>query len=986
MKEKNVVSSSRSWQSSVRTLGSLVDQMPFAVVVADAATGEIAHFNARAEELAQREVGRGALPSGVKGWEIHHLDGRPYELKEWPLVRAIAFGEEVIDEEYFYFLRNGRRATVRCSSGPIYDAGRIVAGVLTMREIAHEQRLAEERIYHAMLLENIQDGVLATDRAFVLTAWNRGAEELFGWTEEEALGRPVYELLPQGYSASEQRDEMRHLIDTGRWRGEHVWYTKDGSPVRAEGITVALKDGRGDTTGYLCIMRDTRERDRAREDARQGTQTVLERITDGFFALDLDWRFTYSNGRAVEIASRLTGGSFTREKLLGQTLWEILPAVAGTRLEERLRSAVRDQVSAAFEYMYPDDGQQFEVRAYPSADGLSVYLLDVTEQRDAEQERLELTRRNSSVAELGLRALASDDLQTLLDEAVTLTARALGVGVVTLVEIVAGGQELLLRAAVGCGDGAVGQVSTNVGPASLIGYTVMAGEPVISQDLTRDGRFSTRATLAEHGLSSAVSVLIAGRDEPFGALAAFSKVRHAFAEEDLSFVQAVANAVATAAERGEVQQRLIEVREAERRRIARDLHDEALQGLTYAISRAQAPAGSDEAVDRLTDLVPALERVSAQVRGAIFDLRMAGEHNQPLPDLLRSLVALHAAMADGCEITLEVGEGVPADPVSTVGTQLLRILGEALNNARRHAGANEVKVRVWASSRRVCAEVSDDGRGTETKLSAGTSATGLTGMRERAELMGGHLDIFSELGVGTTVRVELPLGPRDDDPGTVRVLLVEDHVAVREALASAFKSAPGLDVVAQATSLAQARTMLEDVDVVILDLGLPDGFGGDLIAELHAVNRRAHALVLSASLDPSELARAIDSGAAGALNKGAPLETVVDSVRRLGRGENLFSMEEISELLRFARIGDRRERADRAAIEELTPREREVLQGLADGLASQALADRLHISIRTERNHVSNIAAKLGVHSQLQALVFALRYGVVEVKPPHARA
>jgi DNA-binding NarL/FixJ family response regulator len=90
-------------------------------------------------------------------------------------------------------------------------------------------------------------------------------------------------------------------------------------------------------------------------------------------------------------------------------------------------------------------------------------------------------------------------------------------------------------------------------------------------------------------------------------------------------------------------------------------------------------------------------------------------------------------------------------------------------------------------------------------------------------------------------------------------------------------------------------------------------------------------------------------------------------------------MDEIVELLHHAGRARRREAEDRRSIEALTAREREILQLLAEGLDSQDAAARLHISVRTQRNHVANILGKLGVHSQLQALVFALRYDLVEV-------
>jgi DNA-binding NarL/FixJ family response regulator len=215
---------------------------------------------------------------------------------------------------------------------------------------------------------------------------------------------------------------------------------------------------------------------------------------------------------------------------------------------------------------------------------------------------------------------------------------------------------------------------------------------------------------------------------------------------------------------------------------------------------------------------------------------------------------------------------------------------------------------------------------------------------------------------------------------------VDDHTAVREAIAAAFEQERGLEVVGQAASLAEARELLVnvDVDVAVLDLGLPDGYGGDLISELRAANPRAQALVLSATLDRAEAARAVQRGAAGALSKIAHLDEVVRSVRRLSAGEMLLPLDEVVDLVRDAQSPSERERDDRAAIDGLTRREREVLQALAEGLDSQQIADRLYITLRTERNHIANILAKLGVHSQLQALVMALRYGVVAIGAPGA--
>jgi DNA-binding NarL/FixJ family response regulator len=258
-------------------------------------------------------------------------------------------------------------------------------------------------------------------------------------------------------------------------------------------------------------------------------------------------------------------------------------------------------------------------------------------------------------------------------------------------------------------------------------------------------------------------------------------------------------------------------------------------------------------------------------------------------------------------------------------------------------------------------------------------------MRERANHLGGTLKTQSEPGQGTKVRFELVLQRElKEAEQEVQILLVEDHATLREALASTFDGEGGFEVVGQAGSLEEARRMLEKaeqpIDVALIDLGLPDGYCADLIKDLREADPHAQALVLSASLDRAEIARAVERGAAGVINKTAHLDEVVDSVRRLRAGENLLPLEEVVGLLRFAGTRREEEYEARQAIEKLTSREIEVLQALAEGLDSEGIAEKLHIALRTERNHMANILSKLGVHSQLQALVFALRHGVVEIR------
>lgn len=214
----------------------------------------------------------------------------------------------------------------------------------------------------------------------------------------------------------------------------------------------------------------------------------------------------------------------------------------------------------------------------------------------------------------------------------------------------------------------------------------------------------------------------------------------------------------------------------------------------------------------------------------------------------------------------------------------------------------------------------------------------------------------------------------------IRVLLIDDHAAFREPLSFMFDREPEFEMVGQAGSLAEARNLLElGVDVAIIDLDLPDGDGAQLIGELHQANPQAMALVLTASAEQGRHARAVEAGAAGVLHKSMYIRDIIGAVRRLEAGEALLSANEVGEMLRLADQQRAHDEEVRQAVGSLTPRELEVMQALAEGLSDTEMADRLYVSVGTVRNHVASVLVKLGVHSRLQALVFAARQGIVKI-------
>src|SRR5215207_10862821 len=980
-------------------------QMPAAVIVVEARSGEIVFTNTEAQQWTEQVLGQ-RVPSELgqyrdlqdsSNFQMLHPDGRSYEVEEWPLTRSIRSGEEIRDEEIIYRLADGSRLWSRYNSSPIHnDEGRIVAGVAVVYDITEQKRSEEERAYHAYLLENIHDAVTATDERYIITAWNKGAEQMFGWRADEALGRSVYELIPTDYGDEQLEEALRELSETGVRRSEGLRYRKDGTPLYAEALTIALRGEQGEITGYLGIHRDITERKRAEEQLRFQAD-LLGAVGQAVIATDLEGRIIYWNRSAQDLYG------FSAEEVMGRPVVDITPSEAYLERAEEIMLQLRAGRSWSGEFeVRRKDGTSFPamVTDTPVHDeqgnlvGVIGISTDITERKEAEQEIERRTHQQAAVADLGLRALMHDDLQALMNEAVALVAQTLAVEYAKIVELLPGGEELLLRAGVGWREGLVGEARERAGLGSQAGYTALiSSEAVIVEDLGEETRFEPPPLLVEHGVVSGMTVVIPYTEGPYGILGAYTTSHRSFSEDDINFLQAVANVLATAIEREEAQQKLEEVREAERSRIARDLHDEALQDLSGALVDAQRleALSTDPEVSRLSErLLATLDRMGPHLRGAIYDLRLEREHDRPFDVLLEELVELQRTMAPHLKIALDMQDGTLEGPLGETGREILRIIGEALTNARRHSEATSVWVRVGISNGILYGEVEDDGRGfgptqPPTAATTGGGGVGIRAMRERANHLGGELNTESEPGQGTKVRFELVLQrelEEAEQEEEVHILLVDDHASIREALASTLVEEEGFEVVGQAGSMAEARRILaqESADMAVIDLGLPDGYGGDLIKEMHEKNPRAQALVLSATLDRAQIARAVERGAAGVLNKTAHLDEVVGAVRRLRAGETLMPLEEVVELLRLASARRDEEYEARQAIESLTSREIEVLQALAEGLDSRQIADRLHISLRTERNHMTSILAKLGVHSQLQVLVLAQRHGVVEIR------
>lgn len=202
------------------------------------------------------------------------------------------------------------------------------------------------------------------------------------------------------------------------------------------------------------------------------------------------------------------------------------------------------------------------------------------------------------------------------------------------------------------------------------------------------------------------------------------------------------------------------------------------------------------------------------------------------------------------------------------------------------------------------------------------------------------------------------------------VMLVDDHHLVRQAVGRAVDSEPDLDVIAHAGSLAEGSSLLrrDCPDVLVVDVSLPDGNGIELVRTARELSPTIGIVVLTMHGDDDTLLRALEAGASALVLKSATLDNVVDAVRRSATAPEVFAAAGLAAAMR------RRNDTDRP---RLTPREAEVLTLLKDGLSVGQVARGLYMSESTVKTHVAKIYDKLGATNRAQALMSAIRLGLV---------
>lgn len=280
---------------------------------------------------------------------------------------------------------------------------------------------------------------------------------------------------------------------------------------------------------------------------------LLERITDGFFALDASWHIVYMNGQARELLR-------ADHDCVGQVWVEAFPRARGTAFEREYRRAMSTQLPVQFTEFSATAQRWLEVKAYPSRDGLSVYFRDTTARMKAERELEARSAQLQAVIAFGRLALSGTGMEQLVRDAIEMLHVYIDVAVaeIHLYDKEAGNLQMLGS----MGWDAHAEQREIVEMASQAGEAMRKAQPVVTSDVRIDPRFTDRRAFVETGVRSGMCVLVGTRESPVGVISVYTTAPRTFATNDVRFVESTATILAEASRTLQQKRRVVEVLES----------------------------------------------------------------------------------------------------------------------------------------------------------------------------------------------------------------------------------------------------------------------------------------------------------------------------------------------------------------------------------------------------------------------------------------
>jgi PAS domain S-box-containing protein len=599
----------------------------------------------------------------------------------------------------------------------------------TVQDITERKQAEEARFRLASIVESSDDAIISKDLEGIITSWNRGAEHIFGFSEAEAVGRPITILIPDHLL-----DEEKTILQETRTGGkvehyETVRVTKEGKKIDVSLTISPMREGAGEVVGASMIARDITEQRRAKEELRKSEERFSKVFQQSPLALTLVNAKTNRYLDVNKTFERLWG--YKREDVIGKSaldvgLW-VKPAERA-RLTQKLEAegSLRE---AECEWRSKDGRilvalASVELIAIDDEPCFLSVVADITDRKRAERALLESERRfwlMANTAPVMIWTSGVDKAYDYFNQ--------------TWLEFT--GRPLAAELGKGWLEG--------VHPED-----VAACEAIYSKAFDAHESFQVQYRLRRHdGEYRWLVDAAVPRFNGDGSFAGYIGSCIDITERKLA-VEVLST----------VGRKLLEAQEEERRRIARELHDDINQRMALLanglqeVGQALSPSGDLLPKKELRNLWQLTNEIATDIEHMSHQLHPSKLHYLGLAAAVRDLCQ-EAARQHKIEIECVVRD-LPEDLEESTSLSLFRTLQESLRNAGKHSHAHHVKVELVCRSGLIQLHVSDDGSGFNVYDMENAHGLGLISMRERLRSVGGEFSIRSMPSHGTQVEGRVP--------------------------------------------------------------------------------------------------------------------------------------------------------------------------------------------------------------------------------------
>ncbi len=792
--QKRIEAEVRAAEAHARTL---LDRLPVLVYVEpDDKTDRITYVNPRAGEMFGLEA-----DAWAKTWaERVHPDDRE---RVFAANQRSAATDEPFRGDYRALAADGSWIWVRDEAvlvdddptGERYWLG-VTLDITEQVETAEHLKASEERF--RTLVEQLPAVVyvLANDGNQAPVYYSPRIVDLLGITADEALQRREHWLdhvHPDDRAAVAAENERTANGDP--FHIEYRYQRRDGSWIWVRDQCEPVRDAAGRIAAWQGVLLDVSAQHAlqdallaakdAAEDANRRTQEVLERVTDGFYALDRDWRVTHFN----EAAERLLGK--TRQEVIGSSLWECFPEAVDAAIYPAYHQAMADRMPITVDFFYEALAGWFEARAFPTSDGLSVFFRDVSERQAAEQALREQAEHLASIVAVQseVAAMRPDPravMRLAAERAMALTG--------------AGASGIAVRD----GDAVRFAVTTGFLTDWENERTSLTGSYGGLCLLTGEVQIGDRSLADVEGVQSVVVVPLRHEGTVVGALGIFATEPDAFGDREIYLLRLLAELVGASLAHAEAFTALVAAKEAaeEANRLksaflstmSHELRTplNAIIGYAHLLLDGMEGPLSDAQSGDVSEIAGAADRLLALINDVLDLARVESGRMQltmepvDFPGLAARVRTLMAPLAErkGLAITIEAAPNLPlvvGDP-DRLRQMLLNLVGNAVKFTERGsvtiaiapAPGGGVEIAVADTGIGISPEalphVFDEFRQADSSTTRrfGGTGLGLSIVRRLVDLHGGAVRAESEPGVGSTFTVVLPMaspggGPPEPD-------------------------------------------------------------------------------------------------------------------------------------------------------------------------------------------------------------------------------